>query len=111
MDPISINNHMRTLSGAGQLGKPEIELVPPSDITESSGAEPSFGQTFAESLQKVNDQMLTSDKMVNDLATGQSSNIHGTLISMQKADISFRMVLEVRNKVMRAYEEIMRMQV
>ena len=45
-----------------------------------------------------------------ELSTGRNGNIHETLIAMSKADVSFRLLAEVRNKVVGAYQEVMRMQ-
>ena len=45
------------------------------------------------------------------MATGRSHNIHETMIALDKADVSFRMLTKVRNKAVEAYQEIMRMQI
>jgi flagellar hook-basal body complex protein FliE len=45
-----------------------------------------------------------------ELSTGRNGNIHETLLAMSKADVSFRMLTEVRNKIVSAYQEVMRMQ-
>ena len=45
------------------------------------------------------------------LATGQSQNIHQAMIAMQQADISFQLMMAIRNKLVSAYEEIQRMQI
>ena len=42
--------------------------------------------------------------------TGESQDLHTTVIAMQKADLSFQMMMQVRNKIVQAYQEIMRMQ-
>jgi flagellar hook-basal body complex protein FliE len=43
--------------------------------------------------------------------TGESKDLHSTVIAMQKADLSFQMMMQVRNKLMQAYQEIIRMQI
>lgn len=103
MNNFPIQNHLRSLSGYGQLGAtPEIN--PAAD----SG--PSFKDVLSESIAKVNTQMVDSDQAVEDLAMGRSGDVHQTLIGLQKADISFKMLLEVRSKVLKEYEDVMRMQ-
>jgi flagellar hook-basal body complex protein FliE len=47
---------------------------------------------------------------MEELATGRNGNIHETLLSINKAETSFKMLTQVRNKVLNAYQEIMRMQ-
>lgn len=112
MDNFSIQSHLRSLSGLGQLGQSrEITplAAPGAGAAESAG--PSFQDTLTSSISQVNGLMNESDRSIEDLATGKSGNVHDTLIALQKADISFKMMLEVRTKVMNAYNEIMRMQV
>ena len=46
-----------------------------------------------------------------DLASGRSSNIHETMLSVTKAELGFDMLVQMRNKVIEAYQEVMRMQV
>jgi flagellar hook-basal body complex protein FliE len=48
---------------------------------------------------------------VEALATGQSQNIHQAMIALQQADISFQLMMQIRNKLITAYEEIQRMQI
>ncbi len=70
---------------------------------------------FADALQKavgeVNDKQVAADQAIDKLQTGQTHNLHGVMIAMEKADISMRLLMQVRNKVIDAYQEIMRMQV
>ena len=119
MDNLTIQTQLRMLGGVGGLGgKPELPIV--DDLSsmqpgaagqtpgETTGA--SFKDLLTQSIDKVNQTMLDSDQAVQALATGQSSDLHGALIAMQKADISFRLLVEVRNKVLSAYDEIMRTQ-
>lgn len=111
VDGMALSTHLQNLSGVGQLGsKMELPIAPPrpGGIDEPQGK--SFSDVLAESIEKVNTRMNDSDKAIDDMATGRSQDVHHTLIAMQKADISFRMMLEVRNKVMKAYDDISRMQ-
>jgi len=55
--------------------------------------------------------MLNTDQAINDLATGKNQDIHNTMISMQKAEVSFELVLQIRNKLISAYDEIRRMSI
>jgi flagellar hook-basal body complex protein FliE len=71
----------------------------------------SFGQVLKQSLNEVNQLQNEADQAIDALATGQQKDIHNTMIAMEKADIAFRLLMEIRNKVISAYETIMRMQV
>ena len=69
----------------------------------------SFEQMLQQSLSNVNQLQLEADKAVAVLATGQEQDLHNTMITMEKADIAFRLLMQIRNKVISAYETIMRM--
>ncbi len=71
----------------------------------------SFEQMLKQSLKDVDQLQIDADKTVQALATGQEQDIHNTMIAMEKADIAFRLLMQVRNKVISAYETIMRMAV
>ncbi|GMT41850.1 MAG: hypothetical protein IEMM0002_0261 [bacterium] len=69
----------------------------------------SFGQVLTESLNEVNSLQMEADKSIEALVTGRNKNIHETMISISKADLAFRMTMQVRNKILDAYQEVMRM--
>lgn len=69
----------------------------------------SFGKTLIESLHEVNKLQLEADKSMQDYATGKTQSIHDVMISISKADIAFRLTMQIRNKIVEAYQEIARM--
>ncbi|MBI5638543.1 MAG: flagellar hook-basal body complex protein FliE [Nitrospinae bacterium] len=71
----------------------------------------SFGDALKESMDEVNNLQIDADKSIEALVSGENKDIHGTMIALSKADIAFRMTVQVRNKVIDAYQEVMRMQV
>ena len=71
----------------------------------------SFSDTLAESLNNVNFLQQEADGAIEDLVSGKSQNIHDSMIVVGKADLAFRMTMQVRNKIMEAYQEVLRMQV
>jgi flagellar hook-basal body complex protein FliE len=74
-------------------------------------AAPSFADILKESIKEVNALKLQADKAIEELASGQSGDIQGTIIAVEKADISFKLMMEVRSKIISAYQEVMGMQV
>ena len=70
----------------------------------------SFGNMLTRSLQEVNRLHMAADEAVEELAAGKQKNIHETMIAMEKADVAFQLLMQVRNKIISAYETIMRMQ-
>lgn len=79
------------------------------------GAPTETGASFLETLQSqlghTNETMLAADKASQDFAAGKGRDLHDVMIAMEKADLSLRTVTAVRNKVVEAYQEIMRMPV
>ena len=69
-----------------------------------------FKDFLIESLEKVNDDLNNAEAMDKALMLGEVDNIHDVMIASQKADLSLSFAIEVRNKVLDAYKEIMRIQ-
>lgn len=69
-----------------------------------------FSKILSDALESVNDQQKSVEQMADDFAKGKVSNIHELVVEAEKASISLRLTVEVRNKIVDAYREIMRMQ-
>ena len=87
------------------------ELLPPGKAENEKGGEASFGQVMEAAFQEVNRRQLEGGRMAEDLAMGKGPELHEVMVALEKADISFRLATQVRNKLLSAYQEIMRMQV
>ena len=70
-----------------------------------------FQGALREAIASINDIQQGANQAVESLATGQSQNIHQAMIALQQADISFQLMMQIRNKLVTAYEEIQRMQI
>jgi len=70
-----------------------------------------FKDILFDALNNVSALEQESAKMTEDFIAGRTDNIHSVLIAAEKASISLQFIMEVRNKVMDAYQEIMRMQI
>jgi flagellar hook-basal body complex protein FliE len=71
----------------------------------------SFRELLMQALNNVDQLEKESDAITNDFIAGKTDSIHSVLIAAEKASLSLDMVIEVRNRVLDAYNEIMRMQV
>ncbi|GLB59353.1 flagellar hook-basal body complex protein FliE [Cytobacillus sp. NCCP-133] len=74
-------------------------------------AQKSFSSVLKQSIEKINESQIQSDAMTEKLARGENIDLHQVMITSQKASITMQAALEVRNKVIEAYQETMRMQV
>ncbi len=89
-----------------------LPAVQPTASTDTiSRVERSFGSLLADSVNQVNEMQLRSDMAARQLHAGGAKNLHEAMIAMEEADISLRYLVQLRNKVVDAYQEIMRMQV
>ncbi len=70
-----------------------------------------FGQLLKDSIDRVNKLQKEAESAIEGLATGELKNVHDAMIAIEKANVSFNLMLQVRNKLVQAYEEIMRMQI
>jgi flagellar hook-basal body complex protein FliE len=70
-----------------------------------------FGEFLQDSIGKVNNLQHDANVAMEKLASGESQNLHETLLAVEKADMSFRTMNQVRTKVLDAYREIMKMQI
>ncbi len=85
------------------------ETLPKAPGRMEEGA--SFGDMLKNAISTVNELQQQSDQETQKLMTGETQDPHTTMIAVQKADPSFQMMMQVRNKIVQAYQEIMRMQV
>lgn len=90
--------------------RPEGGLRLPEAGREAAGG-PSFGETLKGLVESVNQQQLSSDRMAARFASGEVENVHDAMLAMEKASLSFQFLVEVRNKLVEGYQEVMRMQV
>ena len=91
-------------------GLPDLNLPSSKSAkTEQDGA--SFSEILGNAIQEVNDLQSKAGEQVQQAMTGEVTDIHTAMIAVQKADVSFQMMMQVRNKLVSAYQEIMKMQV
>lgn len=71
----------------------------------------SFGTLLRNQIEEVNRLKLDADDAIAKVELSDSGSIHEAMIALEKADISFRAMMQVRNRMLEAYQEVMRMQV
>ncbi len=90
-----------------------VQMHATSHIGENQVQEPpkSFGEFLVDALKATNELQLQSDAMNAALAAGRVEDISQVMVASQKAEISIQLALQLRNRAVSAYQEIMRMQV
>ncbi|MBW2559664.1 MAG: flagellar hook-basal body complex protein FliE [Deltaproteobacteria bacterium] len=71
----------------------------------------SFGTLLRGKIEEINQLKLDADDAIAKVELSDSGSIHNAMIALEKADISFRAMMQVRNRMLEAYQEVMRMQV
>ena len=78
----------------------------------NEAAKVDFGETLKAAVDKVNDTQQAAEQLSREFVNGESNtDLHEVMISLQKANVSFQSMVQVRNKLVTAYQEIMNMQV
>lgn len=78
------------------------------DVNDVGG---DFKEFLVDAIDKVNEAQIESVEMDNKLAVGETDNLHDVMIAAQKADLMLNFAVQVNNKVLSAYKEIMRLQI
>ncbi len=95
--------------------KPDAQSILPELSIQERNTIPNDGKPFIDTLKdsisKVNQLQQTASASVTDLAAGKDESLHQAMIAVEKADVSFQLMMQVRNKILSAYEEISRMQI
>jgi flagellar hook-basal body complex protein FliE len=99
---INAQHHLRAVLG------PEDRI---QGFTAEATPETSFSEVLKDSLSEVNDLQIQANDAAQALVSGRGVALHDVMIQMKEAQVSFELVLAVRNKVIEAYQEVMRMQV
>ncbi len=86
------------------------DLVKKGKEVEKSG-QSDFGEVLKESLNEVNELQKKGQEAMSDIATGQVKDLHQAALAIDKAEMSMKLMLEVRNKAINAYKEILRTQI
>jgi flagellar hook-basal body complex protein FliE len=91
-----------------------LRILPADMQGEMSGSANVSGGGFADTLRGAIDEMgelgTQADEKVAGVLSGNGAEVHSALIAVEKADLSFQLMMQVRNKIVSAYQEISRMQ-
>lgn len=96
--------------GTSAAGLPVV-APPVAGGRDSGHAGSDFLQTLKDAFGAVNSQLLQADESSRMLAAGKVTDLHDVMITAEKANLALQLTIQVRNKVLEAYQEIMRMPV
>jgi flagellar hook-basal body complex protein FliE len=79
-------------------------------LARPAGAQGGFTQTLASAMDEVETAQGDAQSRVTELLKGNGMDVHSAMIAVEKADLSFQLMMQVRNKIVAAYQEVSRMQ-
>ncbi len=91
-----------------------VEFLAPSQAIKfesNSASAGGFATWLDNQVSSVNNQVINSDTQLRKLAAGEVDNLHQVMISMEEAKLSFQFALQVRNRLLEAYQDVLRMQI
>jgi flagellar hook-basal body complex protein FliE len=93
-------------------GLPGVPTPPmaPTGPAGSAGEQGSFGNSLRNAINSVDQLNQTSESQVTELLKGDRQDIHNVMIAVEKADVSFQLMMQVRNKILNAYQEVSKLQ-
>jgi len=81
-----------------------------SGTSTASDSSSGFWDTLKDTLNQVQQVQNEADQKVTDLVTGKGEDIHSAMAAVEKADLSFQLVMQVRNKIVQAYQQVSQIQ-
>ncbi len=94
------------MSSIQSVGIPSLPPLPPGSSAAAPADSASFKNMLLKSIEQVNGMQNEANAAVENLFTGGESNPAEVLSAVQKADLAFRMMMQVRNKLVQAYQEV-----
>ena len=111
MDGLTISNANTMVDRGTTLKEIRNSNMNPQPVSSGGEAPKSFADTLKAAVGNVNEMQKVADVKMQEIATGKNHNIPEVMIAAEKADISLKLMVQVRNKIIEAYQEIMKMQV
>lgn len=87
-----------------------IANTPGSNKTDTPTGSQGFSQLIDHFVKSTNETQITSDQSIQDLVTGKTDNVQQVVMAVANAEMSFQLFMEIRNKLIDSYNELMRMQ-
>jgi flagellar hook-basal body complex protein FliE len=95
-----------TISGLPQIDWGNVQL----EVRQPSGDQSNFFHALESAIDKVDELQSGAEQQVTNVLQGNGQDLHAALIAVEKADLSFQLMMQVRNKIVQAYQQISQMQ-
>jgi len=89
---------------------PNLDQLGSTATADTNEGEGNFGSVLTNAINQVEQLHGSAEQQVTGLLKGDRSDVHNVMIAVEKADIAFQLMMQVRNKIVSAYQEVSRMQ-
>jgi flagellar hook-basal body complex protein FliE len=86
-----------------------LDITSNSNAAQPANSKDGFGQVLREAVSQIDQAQGTAQTKINEVIQGNGADLHSAMIAVEKADLSFQLMLQVRNKIVAAYQEVARM--
>ena len=104
---------IRDYTGRGETGSSKVEIAPRTGAGSEpgTGSDKSFMDLINEFTGDVNNLQFQAGHAIDMMVTGEAADVHQVMVAVEQAGIALDLMLEIRNRVLEGYQELMRMQV
>ena len=95
-----------TISGLPQIDWANVQL----DVRQPANSQSDFFHTLEGAMDKVQEMQAGADQQVASVLQGNGQDLHSAMVAVEKADLTFQMMMQVRNKIVQAYQTVSQMQ-
>jgi flagellar hook-basal body complex protein FliE len=111
-EALSASKNAAAAADSAALGQGATGATGATGAAGSSAAQPaSFSTVLANAVNDVNSTMQAAETAKSQVLSGETNNVHQSMIAVQESNVAFSLMVEVRNKLVDSYQELMRMQV
>lgn len=105
---------IRDFTGRGETSSRSVQIRPEIRVSEAEAAgtaKPSFSDLVKDFAADVNNMQFQAGHAIDMLVTGEAADVHQVMVAVEEAGVALDLMLEIRNRVLEGYQELIRMQV
>ncbi len=105
---------IRDFTGRGETSSRTVQIRPENKVADTDAArseKPSFGDLVKDFAADVNNMQFQAGHAIDMLVTGEAADVHQVMVAVEEAGVALDLMLEIRNRVLEGYQELIRMQV
>lgn len=111
IDPISFGEQLKMMRGVGGVTPKDKNLLEGISQAPTTKEKVSFSDFLTQQFNQVNTQGLEAEQAITNAVSGKEVNPHSAIIAVQKANVSLSLMMSIKDRLEKAYQEILRMQV